>query len=231
MTLVNSDRCRVRPGSIVAFEDAVAHLSKAAVEQDYERPWTAYQTVHGAIGNISFITLHESWQSLGAQAPPATLFQELLGPAEGRKLFAEANACLDEVESIVAVDRPELSYFDVAPERPAAFMQFTQIRARPGAQEECEELIRKVAEAIPKVDDPTRFTAWQTLIGDRLTYGVAFPLSGIGDLDERLSPADLLEKAFGTSEGGLIYRHGREAISELRTSVSVYREDLSNPRP
>ena len=88
-----------------------------------------------------------------------------------------------------------------------------------------------MAEAIPKADDPTRFTAWQTLIGDRLSYGVAFPLSGIGDLDQRLSPAELLEKAFGTSEGGLIYRQGREAISELQTSVSVYREDLSNPRP
>ncbi len=110
-------------------------------------------------------------------------------------------------------------------------MQVTQIRARPGAQEECEELIRKVAEAIPKVDDPSRFTTWQTLMGDRLAYGIAFPLSGIGDLDKRLSPAELLEKAFGTSEGGLIYRQGREAISKLQTSISMYREDLSNPRP
>ena len=95
----------------------------------------------------------------------------------------------------------------------------------------CEELIRKIAEAIPKVDDPTRFTAWQTLMGDRLTYGVAFPLSRISDLDERLSPAALLEKAFGSSEGSLIYRQGRQAISALQTSISVYREDLSNTRP
>jgi hypothetical protein len=87
-----------------------------------------------------------------------------------------------------------------------------------------------VAEAIPKVDDPTRFTAWQTLMGDRLTYGVSFPLAGLADLDGRLSPADLLQQAFGSSEGSLIYRQGRQAISELQTSVSVYREELSNPR-
>ena len=231
MALVNSDSCRARPGSMIAFEDVIARLSEAAAEQDYERPWTAYQTLHGTIGNISFITLHESWQKLAQQVPPATVFQDLFGPEQGRELFAEANACLDELESIVAVDRPELSYPEAELEGPPAFMQFTQIRARAGAQEECEELIRKVAEAIPKVDDPTRFTAWQTLLGDRQMYGIALPLSGIGDLDWRLSPADLLEKAFGSSEGSLIYRQGRQAISELKTSISVYREDLSNTRP
>ena len=231
MALVNSDRCRARVGSMVAFEDVVARLSKAAAEKDYERPWTAYQTLHGAIGNISFITLHDSWQDLALQTPPATIFQDLFGAEEGRRLFAEANACLDGLESIVAVDRPELSYSEAELERPPAYMQFTQIRARAGAQEECEELIRKVAEAIPKVDDPTRFTAWQTLMGDRLTYGISFPLSGIADLDARLSPADLLQKAFGSSEGSLLYRQGRQAISELQTSLSVYREDLSNSRP
>ena len=231
MALVNSDRCRARPGSMVAFEDVVARLSKAAAEKDYERPWTAYQTVHGVIGNISFITHHENWRDLAQQAPPATIFQDLFGPEQGRTLFAEATACLDEMESIVAVDRPELSYSEGRLEQIPPFMQFTRIRARAGAQEECEELIRKLAEAIPKVDDPTRFTAWQTLMGDRLTYGVAFPLSGIGDLDGRLSPVALLEKAFGSSEGSLIYRQGRQAISELQTSVSVYREDLSNTRP
>jgi hypothetical protein len=29
----------------------------------------------------------------------------------------------------------------------------------------------------------------------------------------------------------LIYRQGRQAISELKTSISMYREDLSNRRP
>jgi hypothetical protein len=229
MTLVNSDRCRVRLGSLAAFEDALAQLSKAAVKQDYKRPWSAYQTIHGTVGNISFITLHENWKELAKQAPPATLFEDLLGPEQGRALFAETSSCLDEMESVVAADRPELSYQDGQIAQPPAFLQFTQMRARAGAQEECEELIRKIAEAIPKVDDPTRFTAWQTLLGDRLSYGVSFPLSGLGDLDDRLSPADLLEKAFGSSEGSLIYRQGRQAISEIETSVSVYREDLSNP--
>ncbi len=102
MALVNSDNCRARLGGMVAFEDVIARLSKAAAEQDYERPWTAYQTVHGVIGNISFITLHENWQDLAQQAPPATIFQDLFGPEQGRTLFAEATACLDEMESIAA---------------------------------------------------------------------------------------------------------------------------------
>ena len=230
--LVNSDVCRVRLDSLVTFEDGVARLSKTAVEKKYERPWTAYQVVHGQVGTIAFITLHDDWQSLGAQTAPATLFEDVLGEKEGRKHFAAVNACLEQIESIVAVDRPELSCADAPPAAatPPPMMQFTQIGARPGGQEACEELILKVAEAIRKVDDPTRFRTYQTLAGDRLRYGIAFPLQGLGDLDQQLAPPDLLTKAFGAAEGGKILRSGREAMESLETNISVYREDLSNPR-
>ena len=229
MVLINSDRCRLRPGSLVRFEQIVGRLSAAAAESGYERPWTAYQSLYGRAGNISFVTAHETWASLGQQAPPAKLFEDVLGQSDGPKLFEEANACIEELESVVAMSRPELSHSDPTPEQPAPFMQFTQMQARPGAQEECEELIRRVAEAIPKIDDPTRFTAWQTMLGDRLTYGVSFPLTSLAELDDRRSPPELLEQAFGHAEGGLIYRQGREAIGRLETSISVYRQDLSNP--
>ena len=54
MAIVNSDVCRVQPEGLVDFEDGIARLSKAALEIGYERPWTAYQTVHGRIGTIAF---------------------------------------------------------------------------------------------------------------------------------------------------------------------------------
>ena len=39
-------------------------------------------------------------------------------------------------------------------------------RARPGHADALEELVRKVAEAIPKVDDPARISTWQSYFGD-----------------------------------------------------------------
>ncbi|MEN8181105.1 MAG: hypothetical protein ABFS46_01070 [Myxococcota bacterium] len=230
--LVNADICRVRPDSFVSFEDGVARLATAAREKGYERPWTAYQVVYGQTGTIGFSTLHDDWQSLGAQAPPATVFEEVLGAEAGRKHFAATNACLDQIESVVAIARDELSHAEPAgPSAPSQTMMLTQLRARPGGQEACEELIRKIAEAIPKVDDPMRFRTFQTLVGDRLSYAIVVPLEGgLGALDQQLPVPELLNQAFGTAEGGLIFRSGREAIESLQTEINLYREDLSNPR-
>ncbi len=38
----------------------------------------------------------------------------------------------------------------------------------------------------------------------------------------------LLTQAFGSAEGGLIFRGGIEAIEEARREIVVLREDLSN---
>ena len=54
------------------------------------------------------------------------------------------------------MERPDLSYPAEFEQRafPAALV--TLVRAQPGKQEACEELIRKVAEAIPKLGEPAQ---------------------------------------------------------------------------
>ena len=129
----------------------------------------------------------------------------------------------------ISRERPDLS---CPPDRrdrgyPAAIV--TVLRARPGRQEACEELIRKLAEAIPKVGDPARLVAFQTLVGDLAQYWTVRPLQNLGELDRQALPADLLNQAFGAAEGGLIFRSGLEAIDDVRREIVLYREDLSNP--
>lgn len=229
--LVNSDVCRVRPDGFATFEEGVAKLSKAAREKGFARPWTAYQVVYGQTGTIGFHTLHENWKSLGEQAIPARVFEEVLGDEGGRRLYATVNGCLEQAESIVAIDRPELSHAEPAGQgEPPAMMMLTRLRARPGGQESCEELIRKVAEAIPKLNDPTRFRTYQTLAGDRLSYAIVVPLEqGLGALDGQTAVPELLDQAFGSKEGTQVFRSGREAIESMQTDIAVLREDLSNP--
>ncbi len=229
--LVNSDVCRVRPDSFAVFEESVAKLSEAAREKGYERPWTAYQVVFGETGTVAFHTLHENWQGLGQQAIPAQVFEEVLGEENGRRLFAAVNGCLEQAESIVATDRPELSHAEPAGQgEPPAMMMLTRLRARPGGQESCEELIRKVAEAIPKLNDPTRFRTYQTLAGDRLSYAIVVPLEqGLGALDGQTAVPELLDQAYGSKDGSGVFRSGREAIESMQTDIAVLREELSNP--
>ena len=105
----------------------------------------------------------------------------------------------------------------------------TVLRVRPGHQDAAEELIRKLAEAIPKVDDPARLITYQSVIGDLRTLWTVRPIASLADLDRQLAPNDLLNKAFGSGEGGLIGRAGMEALESVERSILVLRADLSNP--
>ena len=55
------------------------------------------------------------------------------------------------------------------------------------------------------------------------------PLRSLADLDQQLSGPELLNKAFGTAEGGLIWRNGTEALEQAQRQIVALREDLSNP--
>src|SRR3990172_8106579 len=77
--------------------------------------------------------------------------------------------------------------------------------------------------------DPARLVAFQTLVGDLARYWTVRPVENLGELDRQLQPAELLNKAFGAAEGGLIFRTGLESIQEVRRQIVLYRQDLSNP--
>jgi hypothetical protein len=153
----------------------------------------------------------------------------VLGEDKGAKALAGMLECTISQQVTISLDRPELSYPTEQAARifPAAVV--TQIRARPGRQEALEELIRKIAEAIPKVGDFSRMMAYQVMVGVLADYWTVRPLEDLSELDGQLPPAELLDRAFGAAEGGLIYRTGLEAIEEVKRQIVVYREELSNP--
>jgi len=105
----------------------------------------------------------------------------------------------------------------------------TTVRTRPGGQEAVEELLRKISEAIPKVDDPARITVFQAVIGDLRTYWTVRPLRELADLDRQRLPARLLTDAFGAGEGGLIFRSAMEAMESAERAIVRYLPELSHP--
>lgn len=219
----------LRPERLQGYEEGVARIAEAARKKKDAFHWTCHQTVFGETGRFHFVSEADDWAAISARGMPNEMIARLLGEQEGRRLLQELGACTIATRHAVAVDRPDLSCPPQASGAVAPLAVVTALRVRPGWQEACEELIRKVAEAIPKVGDPGRLVAYQTQMGDLATYWTVRPLQELSELDAQLPPAPLLEKAFGPAEGGLVFRSGLEAIDRVEREVLAYREELSHP--
>lgn len=229
MPLVTVLSASVRPERLPSYEEGVRRIAEAAEERKDPLHWTAHRTLFGETGSFHFVAEATDWAAIAARGMPDEMIVRLLGDAEGLRMLQELGACTLATRHTVAVDRPDLSC--PPPERGtiSPLAAVTRIRVRPGRREACEELLRKVAEAIPKLDDPGRMVAFQTQVGDLATYWTVRPLQELGDLDAQRPPEALLDEAFGPAEGGLILRSGLEAIEAVEREVVAYREALSHP--
>ena len=230
MALMTRIEVTVRPDRISIYEQAAQKVAERAVSQKEKFRWSVYQTVFGDLLSVIYVSQAEDWADLEAQETVEARMQRLLGEKEGQRALEEIRSCLERVQQTISIERPELSYLPDQPGRPAPFAMVTRIHVRPGGVEAFEELIRKVAEAIPKVDEPARLVVRQTIVGNLREYAAIRPLQSLRELSAQRTPADLLIKAFGPAEGGLIFRTGNEAIEHIERRIVAYRQDLSNPR-
>ncbi len=219
----------VNPARFRPYEDGVRRLAERAQQQRDGFHWRTYQVVAGRQGTMHFVSEVDDFKALAARdATPQALVLRLFGEKDGAKLIDELLSCTLRSSYVIARDRADLSYPPERRDQPAPLAVVTLIRVRPGHQDAAEEMIRKIAEAIPKVDDPARLITWQTVVGDLRTLWTVRPLQSVADLDLQLQPMDLLTKAFGNAEGGLIARTGLDAIENVERSITMLRADLSN---
>lgn len=230
MPLSNINSVTLRPDRTGDFQERVADLAgKARASSDPWR-WTAHQTLFGDVQTIHFAAECPDFAAIQELGTVQGLWHRVLGEKDGEQAYRQTNACVQGVQQTVSIDRPDLSYPPEGDDRTAyPFALITSARARPGQAEAAEELIRKVAEAIPKVGDPARIIANQSLVGELGVYWVVRPLRSLADLDEQTAVPDLLTRAFGNGEGGLIWRAGSEAMEQVRREILAYVPELSNP--
>ena len=217
----------VRPDRSSAYEARVHRLADKAKAQQEPFEWAAYQTMAGTLGTVHFVSQCPDWATLGAREPVELLIRRLMGDTEGAQLIDQLNECVGAQRFIIGRDRPDLSYPPELNAPMRALGMVTVFRCTPGGQDACEELIRKVAQAIPLVRDPRRVVAYQTVVGDLRTYWAVTPLADLAELDTILPPAELLTKAFG-AEGTLIHRTALDAIERMDRQLTVLRPELSN---
>jgi quinol monooxygenase YgiN len=228
MALLNVLSVRTRPEKAQEYEALVADLAQQARDAGESFRWTAHQVIMGDTGVIHFASQVQDFNAMAERGQSPEMVARVLGEARAEQAMRAFGACSQEVRVSVFTDRPDLSY---QPDQGGAMSPATvstTIRARNGQFEACEELLRKLAEAIPKVGDSARMIAWQPVIGQLGQYVVLRPIESLADLDQQQSPPDLLSGAFGPAEGGLIYRSGLEAIESAERDVLLLRPDLSN---
>ena len=230
MTLTTVLSVSLIPAKARIYEDGVRRLAERAREQRDAFQWRTYQVVAGQQGVFHFVSQAQDFAELAKRdVTPQALVLRLLGEKEGAKLGEELAGCSAASRYTIARERPDLSYPPDSRTEVLPMSVVTVLRTRPGHHDAAEELLRKIAEAIPKVDDPARLVVYQTLIGDLRTLWTVRPIHSLADLDRQLPPAELLTKAFGAAEGGLISRSGTEALETVQRSINLLRLDLSNP--
>ncbi len=229
MQLTSSLRVSVSPASVAEHEEGVRKLAEKARKDTQSQKWIAYQTLAGQAGRYLYASEVESWADLATRERPPEHVVRLFGEKQGREVFEQISRGIEHMEQCVFLRREDLSHIEPPSGEPAPLMLRTVLRVSPGGQDTCEELIRRVSEAVPKVNDERRFATLQTLIGELTEYSIIQPIREPALLDRQHTIPELLDEAFGAAEGGLILRSGREAIQSIRTDLWTYRSDLSNP--
>lgn len=229
MPLVTVYSDEVRLDQATRYEELIQEVAQAAVKKKEKWNWTAHQVSFGNVGAFHYVAEAPDWATIQQRGEVEDLIRRLLGEKRGNEVLQQLNECLVSQRRTISVDRPDLSYPAEQETRTSPLAMTTVVRALPGKQEDCEEVIRKIAEAIPKTGDQTRLATFQTLVGDGLQYWTLRPVENLSEFDNRLLAPDLLNKAFGPAEGGLLFRSGLEAIESMQREIVRHREDLSNP--
>jgi hypothetical protein len=227
MSLTTVLSVNVRPDSMSTYEAQVHAIAEKAVSKKEPFEWAAHQVMAGRLGTIHFVSQAPTWSSLAAREPIEMLIRRLMGDSEGANILEQLGACIASEQYTIAQERPDLSHPSAATESQKPLSVVTVFRVRPGGQETLEEYLRTAGRAISVVQDPRRFRAYQTVVGDAGLYWVVSPLDSLAELDTILAPGELLQRAFG-AEGMALHRNALERLEHTERSITALRPELSN---
>jgi hypothetical protein len=226
MPLFSVSEYTVRPEKFRDFEKLVASIADAARKDAKTGTWMTLTTAIGPARNVSIVMQSETFAERAKIEPGEQLLRRLLGEKKGVEALQAWYECVEDGNSRVLRDRPDLSY-PAPPGKPCPFVMLTRIRSflagRRRSRSSCQ-----TRGGDPKTDDPRRFMTLQPYFGDLREYVTAVGLDHPEQLDAMAAPAELLTRAFGMAEGGLISRAGMQAMAHATRELLMLRPDLSH---
>jgi hypothetical protein len=229
MALISVFIDQIRTDRVGRYEELIRELAAEARKKKEGWRWTANEVGFGRRSTMHYVSRHEDYADLEKHGDPQALFTRVLGTKKGEKHLEELNESLISSERLLGLHRPDLSYPKEPAEGIVPVTSVAMLHARPGFQQTVEELLLKLAEAIPKTGESARVASFQAVTGDMLVYWIVRPLNRLADLDQQSIGRDLLINAYGQNEGAQHFRSGLEGVDQLRREIVFYREDLSNP--
>ena len=227
MSLLSVVTVSVRPEKTSAYEDHVHSLAYKAKSARESFEWAAREEITGNLGTFHFVSEAADWAAFAGREALPVFARRVLGESRGSQFLDGVNSCVTSRTSAIGRERLDLSQPPKAGAEHTAMNMVTLLQVRAGGEEAGEELIRKVAQALPKTNDPRRFLTYQAFTGNPRLYWIVSPLAELADLDRMLSPQELLQKAFG-AEGAKIHRAGLDAVERMERRITVLRPELSN---
>ena len=229
MPLTTSLRVSVRIGDIIEHEEAVRRVAEKAKKDKPALDWIAYQIYAGEGGLYFYTSQAEIMAEILARETTPAMVLRLFGEKNGTALLKQINQGVESIQTLAFQPREDLSCAaEPSLDQPAPFVLRSRIRVCRGGQRACEELLRKVTEAVSKVDDERRFTTLQTVLGDAMEYSIVQLIHDPTQLDRERRVPDLLNAAYGAAEGGALLNAGRDAIDSIQVDLSIHRPDLSS---
>ncbi len=217
----------VKPERLDVYQEKVRQLAERANAAADAFKWAAYQTAVGDPGRFYYGVQAADFAEMASQGTAEDLVKRVFGEKEGATWLREVRTCLLQEDQTIAIDRTELSFTRTA-QPPPSMAMVTAVRVRPDGREAFEEFVRKIAEAIPKVDEPGALMTHQIVVGNLRDYRLIRPLQSLADLGKVTQASELLTQAFGTAEGGLIFRTGTAAAEHVERRIVSLRQELSH---
>ncbi len=112
------------------------------------------------------------------------------------------------------------------------FTHVTWVTVKSGMTAEYEDYVKKILAGAAKINDPRAISAYSLAVGGPgRTYAFARTFKKWAELDDNLTNAQILAKAYGDVEGAKILKAGTSAVESSETRVSRTIPELTRAGP
>jgi len=211
-----------KPGMTKQFEEGRKRHMDWHRKQNDTWSWETWEVVTGqGVGSYISATFGHSWQDLDT-------WEQKLGDADSADTSINLQPSLASTEAGIWMYMPDVSR-PIAGNAQPKLAQVNHFLLKPGSESDFNDAVRKINDAINKVNWPLHY-GWYVLIdgGEQPHYVLLIHMNGWADMAEPDPPFPaMLEKAVGKHDAEALMHAIDNSIKREWSETIRYRSDLS----